>query len=382
MFRQEIVIFFWFLHLLLTIGFSSLPISSYSHATSHPVIGCLLSRSGGGSGGGGSGSGSGSNRRSFLCMKWVFSKGQGPYRDLGGIGSNGEYYFIPSKKPSLEGPKEALGKETTLPLMPRNQVLCPVAEEYMGIYEMRYRQLINNVGEGGVFGHIYFSQENAKLALVGTLAKVKKIERLEDGGMYVLLEGVGKFFMKQLKGEKPYLRARVQIFQDYSEAPNVLDSLESDLLQEVRYSIKLMKLLYPQNVYTINPAVLKNRPMIYPSDVRPVSLPGVHSEMERRSKFTYANMDMLKTDPVTKLLFLQQPILEKRLTNMLKVMRQSTSYLENELQKRGTMTPEQLSSLRQSALADTSDLDLISKNSWNPDNFVNGEWQMQALAMD
>lgn len=63
-------------------------------------------------------------------------------------------------------------------------------------------------------------------------------------------------------------------------------------------------------------------------------------------------------------------------------MRQSTSYLENELQKRGTMTPEQLSSLRQNALADTSDLDLASKNSWNPDNFVNGEWQMQALAMD
>ena len=184
---------------------------------------------------------------------------------------------------------------------------------------MRYRQLINDVGEKGVFGHVYYSQENSKLALVGTLTRIKKIERLEDGGMYVFSEGIGRFYLRDIKAEKPYLRAKVQIFQDYCENEKAMETLEANLLNEVRYSVKLMQLLYPTNYYAINEAVVRNRPLIYPSDVRGVVLPRADSEMVRRSKFSFANMDMLNTDPVTKLLFLQEPILERRYANMLKV---------------------------------------------------------------
>ncbi len=49
-------------------------------------------------------------------------------------------------------------------------------------------------------------------------------------------------------------------------------------------------------------------------------LPNDYSETVRRSKFSFATMEMLKTDPITKLLFLQEPVLEKRYANMLKVM--------------------------------------------------------------
>jgi hypothetical protein len=257
----------------------------------------------------------------ILNMKWVFSKGSGSLADVGGIGSQGELYFIPSKRPTLRAPAEAIGKEVSIPIFPRNSVLGPMGEEYLGVYEMRYRQLINEVGEGGIFGHVYYSQENSKLALVGTLAKIKRIERLEDGGMYVFSEGVGRFYLRDIKAEKPYLRARVQIFQDYCENEKVMTGLEASLLNEVRYSVKLMKLLYPQNNYTINEAVIRNRPLVYTRDVRGVVLPRLDSETVRRSKFSFANMDMLKTDPVTKLLFLQEPLLEKRYATMLKVGR-------------------------------------------------------------
>ena len=63
--------------------------------------------------------------------------------------------------------------------------LGPLGEEYLGIYEMRYRQLISDIGDNGIvliisilifllgiFGHIYYSQTSNKLALVGTLTKV------------------------------------------------------------------------------------------------------------------------------------------------------------------------------------------------------------------
>ena len=108
-----------------------------------------------------------------------------------------------------------------------------MGEEYLGIYEMRYRQLLNDVGEGGYFGHIYYSQENSKLALVGTLTKVKKIDRLDDGGMYVVMQGVGRFFVRDVVAEKPYLKARTQVFSDYSENEQILESLETRVFNEV-----------------------------------------------------------------------------------------------------------------------------------------------------
>jgi hypothetical protein len=129
-------------------------------------------------------------------MKWIFGKGSGPLQEVGGIGSQGEYYYIPSKRPTLKAPVDALGKEITIPLFPRNQVLGPMGEEYLGVYEMRYRQLLNDVGDNGVFGHVYYSQENSKIALVGTLARIKKTERLDDGGIYVVMEGIGRFYTR------------------------------------------------------------------------------------------------------------------------------------------------------------------------------------------
>ena len=71
----------------------------------------------------------------------------------------------------------------------------------------------------------------------------------------------------------------------------------------------------------MNEVVLRHRPPVPSEEVRTVVLPGADSELERRSKFSFATMDMLKTDPVTKLLFLQEPQIEKRYTKMLKSAR-------------------------------------------------------------
>ncbi len=70
----------------------------------------------------------------------------------------------------------------------------------------------------------------------------------------------------------------MQLFNDYCESEDLVEKGEIQLLHDLRYSIKLMKVLYPQNNYTINDLVLKNRPWIEPpSSVRYVSLPSVKS---------------------------------------------------------------------------------------------------------
>ena len=218
-------------------------------------------------------------------------------------------------------------------------MLGPLGEEYLGIYEMRYRQLLYDIGENGVFGHAYYSQENSKLALAGTLTRIKRLERLDDGGIYVVMEGVGRFYIKSIISEKPYLKAKVQIFRDFVKNDELLTKLEYSILDEVRYSVKIMKMLYPTNNYTLNDLVVKNIPYLDninkhnnededevveeeeddASYCRLISLESRKRELKRRSTFSFAVMDMLKTDPVTKLLFLQEPVIEKRNTRILKV---------------------------------------------------------------
>lgn len=323
--------------------------------------------------------------RSNIQMKWVFnSKGQGTgsLQDLGGIGSQGEFYYVPSKRATLEAPAETLAKDRIIPIFPRNQVLVPLGEEYLGVYEMRYRQLLNDIGTGGLFGHVFFSQENNKLAMVGTLARIKKTERLDDGGMYVLMEGVNRFYIREVIGEKPYLKARVQVFKDYSENEALLEELEQNIFKEVRLSVKVMKLLYPQNSYATNAAVLQYRPPLSQSGVRLVQLPGSDTELQRQSKFSFAVMDMLKTDPVTKLLFLQEPVLEKKYKNMFKVLQESTAFLEGELRKRGVITETGLAKLREDILSDMSDLlPTALPTHYFPDGNLNDFGNMRDIAM-
>lgn len=202
----------------------------------------------------------------------------------------------------------------------------------------------------------------------------------------MVMEGIGRFYIKEVVAEKPYLRAKVQVFNDYVENEPILASLEQNVFDEVRYSVKVMKLLYPQNNYTINDIVLEHRPIREVAGKRDVSLVDHQSELERRSKFSFAVIGMLKTDPATKLVFLQEPILEKRYGKILKVLQESTTFLEGELKKRGVIgdTKESFMQLRSDALSDQSDIEEIlnaannSPNNWIPKNYniTTGDWNM------
>jgi len=209
------------------------------------------------------------------------------------------------------------------------------------------------------------------------------------GGLYVVMEGIGRFYIKEVVAEKPYLRAKVQVFNDYVENEPILAALEQNVFDEVRYSVKVMKLLYPQNNYTINDVVLEHRPIREVVGKRDVSLMDYQSELERRSKFSFAVIGMLKTDPATKLVFLQEPVLEKRYGKILKVLQESTTFLEGELKKRGVVadSKESFMRLRTDALDDQSDIEEIlnaannSPNNWIPKNYntTTGDWNMSPL---
>lgn len=70
-----------------------------------------------------------------------------------------------------------------------------------------------------------------------------------------------------------------------------------------------MKLLYPEKNYTISANILEYRPPTRMDDVRLVRMTDEASELDRKSKFSFAVMDMLQITPATKLMFLQVSVI-------------------------------------------------------------------------
>ncbi len=316
-------------------------------------------------------------RREELQMKWSFTAqpGQGPRAEV--VGPDGEYYFHPSKSAGIRGgPPNSLGKQMTIPIFPYSSVLCPLAQEWVHIFEMRHRQMIYDVGDG-LFGFSYFNQQEQKLALVGTLARVKSKRLLEDGRTFVVMEGVDRFFLSQVTAEKPYFKAKVQPFYDYTELNSEnLDILERKIFDDVRFNVKLMDLLFPQKNYTLSNLILENMPSVQLPGVRRVNVRDEATEMERRTKFSFAIMDMLQISSATKLLLLQDHVLEKRYARFSKVLDRGSAYLKKELREKGILNDDDIDDLKQEIIMDISDLNQVGAAKWVPENYETktGEW--------
>lgn len=169
---------------------------------------------------------------------------------------------------------------------------------------MKSRQLLSDV-QDGTFGVSYYSQSQQKIALVGTLAKVKSKKILDDGRTLAVIECLDRFYVEEVTSETPYLKARVRPFKDYSETPTVLDDLERKVFDDVRCNFKFMKLLLPQKNYTMSSGLLLNRPPSSDPGTRIINLASQSVEKERRAKFSYAVLEMLQISNPTKLSLLQ-----------------------------------------------------------------------------
>lgn len=319
------------------------------------------------------------NRKNGISMKWAFEKGSGSLQDLGAVGSDGEYYFHPAKPATLKTPVP-LGKTTTVPIFPFSSVLIPTGTESIQVLEMQNRQLFYEVGDG-VFGFVYLNPQAQKVALVGTLARIKHRKLLEDGRSFLVVEGISRFYLKTVLTDKPYIKAKIQAFEDYTEDEASLDALELQIFDEVRFNVKLMELLFPHKNYSIGPNILQNRPSLKKSGIRSVKIADPKLELERRTRFSFAILDILQIKPSTKLMLLQEPVIEKRYRRVISVLESGSEYLKQELRNRGVLTEQGIMELRKDILADTGDIESIPESAWVPENYRNGEWTQLPVLM-
>ena len=106
-----------------------------------------------------------------------------------------------------------------LPLFPVNVVLFPHMPLPLHVFEPRYRQMIADcLEEGHSFGVIAI-QEGSETGPatpydIGTLAKIVRIDRLDDGRMNLLVMGASRFQIVGTADDRPYLRGQIRIIPE------------------------------------------------------------------------------------------------------------------------------------------------------------------------
>jgi Lon protease-like protein len=106
-----------------------------------------------------------------------------------------------------------------LPLFPLNVVLFPHMPLPLHIFEPRYRQMLADcLEEGHSFGVVAIREGSetgpATPYDVGTLAKIVRIDRLDDGRVNLLVMGASRFGITQTSQDRPYLRGQIRIIPE------------------------------------------------------------------------------------------------------------------------------------------------------------------------
>lgn len=124
-----------------------------------------------------------------------------------------------------------------MPLFPlKNVVLFPGMVLPLHIFELRYREMINRcIDERIPFGVVLIDEGQevgaaAQPCMVGTAARIVRVERLEDGCMNITAVGTQRFRIHELRHDHSYLAGTVSQFP----VVNGATKLATELAQHVR----------------------------------------------------------------------------------------------------------------------------------------------------
>jgi uncharacterized protein len=106
-----------------------------------------------------------------------------------------------------------------LPLFPLQAVLFPHMALPLHIFEPRYRRMIADCLEAGHSFGVVAIREGRETGSatpydVGTLAKIVRIDRLDDGRLNLLVMGASRFEIVRTADDRPYLRGEIRIIPE------------------------------------------------------------------------------------------------------------------------------------------------------------------------
>ena len=109
-----------------------------------------------------------------------------------------------------------------IPLFPLGVVLFPHMPLPLRIFEERYRTMMRDCEEQGTTFGIVAIREGVEAFgpttphQVGTLAQLRRVERLDDGGYNLLVVGASRFRVLGTSRQRPYMTGTVEYLADHS----------------------------------------------------------------------------------------------------------------------------------------------------------------------
>ncbi len=172
----------------------------------------------------------------------------------------------------------------------------------------------------------------------------------------------------------------MHVFYDTCSSIELLEELENKLYNQVRINIKLMHLLSPK---AFHPNIISYRP--YLSDLKNMRIVNIDDKntLDRKTKFSFAVMDILQINNHQKLFLMQETLLERRYVKLLSLLQKGELHIINELKNKGIITNEGIRLVKQEVL-DHGFLDEIeTPNNLIPENAVsdNNKWTQQPVLM-
>ena len=125
------------------------------------------------------------------------------------------------------------------------------------VFEPRYRQMIADcLEEGHSFGVVAIREGTevgpANPYDVGTLAKIVRIDRLDDGRMNLLVMGASRFEIVETANDRPYLRGQIRIIPEAGDLDATAQLTETTATAFQHYS-NLLRQLVGQKVDEAEP---------------------------------------------------------------------------------------------------------------------------------
>ncbi len=136
---------------------------------------------------------------------------------------------VEASGPLIFKERESNVERFEFPMMPFPNPLFYQSRDFLYIYEMRFRTLMNDVESiySNSLGRIFVTDEGA-VGKIGTVCSVVQKRRLQDGKGFFIIEATPKRFkIRRITKRQPYLVAEVELIEDDRPAtPSVRDENE------------------------------------------------------------------------------------------------------------------------------------------------------------
>jgi Lon protease-like protein len=142
-----------------------------------------------------------------------------------------------------------------IPLFPLNTVLFPGMPLHLHIFESRYKLMVNHLmNQEPIFGVVLIKQGVESLGplaiphMVGTTARILKVDPLKDGCFNLTVVGEKRFTIESISNEHPYLTATINEFPIEFIRPLDVYRRIRHLRNQVQYYLQTINKLDEENL--------------------------------------------------------------------------------------------------------------------------------------